>query len=65
MARDFALLLFQPFRIEVIIEIDFALKPKLIILRMIESNKSLREKLFRLHKDNICYDQCFISLFVL
>ena len=63
MARDFALLLFQPFRIEVIIEIDFALKPKLIILRI--SNKSLTEKLFRLHKDNICYDQCFISLFVL
>ena len=28
MARDFALLLFQPFRIDVIIEIDFALKPK-------------------------------------
>ena len=28
MARDFALLLFQPFRIDVIIEIDFALKTK-------------------------------------
>lgn len=28
MTRDFALLLFQPFRINVIIEIDFALNQK-------------------------------------